>query len=341
MNPFTTTKATPPETARSVRGIMALAMLALLPGVLTSVVFFGVGVLLQVISAVVFALALEAAMLVLRGKPLQPFISDLSAPLTAVLFALWMPPLAPWWLAAIGMTAAIVIGKHLYGGLGNNLFNPAMVGVAVVMVCFPHESSQLPSPGLELGYATPGLLESAKAIFIGTAPSPPGAQATDALASIAPLGQAPAAIQPLPIFATMASEGWPWLAISYALGGVFLLWKKTIRWQTPAALILATMAFSLPLWLFDPIRNATPIAQLASGSLMLVAFFIATDPVSGCTTPRGRWIFGAGIAFFMLAIRQWGAYPEGVAFAVLLMNCAAPYIDATNQPGRAGSRPND
>ncbi len=346
MNALADSEATPLERARSVRGIMGLALLALLPGVLASAAFFGIGVLLQILLAVVFAMALEAAMLALRGRPLQPFISDLSAPLAAVLFALYLPPLAPWWLAAIGMVAAIVVGKHLYGGLGHNLFNPAMVGVAVVMVCFPNEFNHgLPSVGMAQGFDTHGLLESMKAILTSQSPLAPDSLAQapflDATPTLASQGQMAGDVRPLSIFVKTTTIVWQWIAAAYALGGLFMLWKKIIRWQTPAAVILTMIVFSVLFWQLDSAQTALTFTPLMPSSVVLVAFFIATDPVSGCTTPRGRWIFGAGVAFFTLLIERWGAYPGGVAFAVFLMNCAAPYIYATSPPRLAAGRSND
>lgn len=319
---------------RSVREMMGLVLLALLPGIMASVALFGPGVVLQIGLATFFALVFEGLMLGMRGKPLQPFISDLSAPLTAVLFALCLPPLTPWWVAAIGMAAAIVVGKHLYGGLGHNLFNPAMVGVAVVLVCFPGEFTRwLPPAGLEQPFATPGLIDSMKAIFSGQLPPP---WAWDTLAQATPLdtlrtsgaqGLMQDEIRQQPMFGNVGGKGWEWIAAFHALGGLFLLWKKIIPWQTPVAVLSATVAFSLPLWLFEPALHPSPLFHIFSGGLMLAAFFIATDPVTGCTTARGRLIFGFGIALLTLLIRRWGAYPDGIAFAVLLMNCAAPLID--------------
>jgi electron transport complex protein RnfD len=298
--------------ARSVQATMGLVLLALLPGIAAMVVFFGPEVLGQIALAVVFALILEAAMLALRGAALRPALTDLSAPLTAVLFALCLPPTAPWWMNLVGITAAIVVAKHLYGGLGHNPFNPAMVGVAVVVLAFPFEYARWVAPGAwdTLAQATP----------------------LDLLRQQVQQGYALSEIRADPAFGDFGGRGWEWVANFWALGGLFLLWKRVIPWQTPVAVLGTTVLLSLPFWLSDPDTHPSPLNHVFSGALVFAAFFIATDPVSGCTTPRGRLLFGAGVAILTLAIRRWGGFPDGVAFAVLLMNAAAPLIDRLARP---------
>jgi electron transport complex protein RnfD len=324
---------------RGVRDVMALVLAALAPGIALHVAWFGPGLGVQIVLSTAFALAFEAAMLRLRERPLRPALGDLTAPLTAVLFALSVPPLAPWWLAAIGMASAIVLAKQLFGGLGHNLFNPAMVGVAVVVLCFPREFTHWLPPG-GAGDA-PGLGDTLRAIFAGAAPGggwDTVAQATPldtlrgAVAGGATLGETLRA----PAFGAFGARGWEQVAIAYALGGVFLLWRRVIAWQVPVAVLATTVLLALPAWLSDPDLHPFPLQHLAGGGLVLAAFFVATDPVTGCTTPRGRLLFGAGVAALTLAIRRWGATPDGVAFAVLLMNCAAPWIDLHTRPRIAG-----
>ncbi|MFN3841754.1 MAG: RnfABCDGE type electron transport complex subunit D [Rehaibacterium terrae] len=349
MRQFPTATAPHLPAGRSVRQVMALVLLALLPGAAAHVWFFGPGLIVQMTLAVAFALAFEAAMLRLRDRPLRPFLGDLSAPLTAVLFALCLPPLAPWWIAAIGMFAAIVFAKHLYGGLGYNLFNPAMVGYAVVLVCFPREMTQWPPPaGLDV--AVPGFADSLAAILTGTLPAPwqwdaiSRATPLDTLRSLAAQGEMIPDIRDNPVFGTLGGRGWEWIATCYLLGGLFLLWTRVIDWRVPVATLGGVIALTLPFWLADPDVHPFPLQHVFSGALMLAAFFIATDPVSGCTTPRGRLIFGLAVGVLTLVIRRWGGYPDGVAFAVLLMNCAAPWIDLHTRPriygesrGRSGA----
>jgi Na+-translocating ferredoxin:NAD+ oxidoreductase subunit D len=321
---------------RSVRQIMLLALAALLPAVAAHVWFFGIGVLLQIAIAVPFALLLEAMMLQLRGEPLRRFMTDGSAPLAAVLFALCLPPLAPWWIGLLGMIAAIVVAKHLYGGLGHNLFNPAMVGFVVVLVSFPLELSQWPAPR-SAEVVPPSAIESVRAVFAGQPPRGEWdaiTQATplDATRNLRNAGFSLDEIRATPAFGAIGGRGFEWIALMFLVGGLVLLWQRVIAWQTPAALLGTVFLLTLPLHLLDPDLHPSPLQHLGSGALVMAAFFIATDPVTGCTTPRGRLVFGAGVALLTLAIRRWGNYPDGVAFAILLMNCAAPWIDLHTRP---------
>ena len=316
--------------------MMAAVLLALVPGVIAHVLFFGPGVLVQIALASGFAVGYEGLMLKLRHVALRPCIADLSAPLTGVLFALCLPPLAPWWVSLVGMAAAIVFAKHLYGGLGHNLFNPAMVGYAVVLVSFPREMTQWLAPA-GLG-EVPGLVESLQAIAGIHAPdlldwdAATAATPLDTLRTLSIAGETVAEIREDPTFGRFGGRGWEWIAAAYAAGGVFLLWRRVIPWQVPMATLGTAVVLTLPFWAWDADVHPFPLQHLAAGGLMLAAFFIATDPVSGCTTPRGRLCFGAGVAVLTLAIRRWGAYPDGVVFAVLLMNCLAPWIDRHTRP---------
>lgn len=315
----------------SVRRVMTIVLAALLPGTFAHAWFFGPGVFVQIALAATFALGIEAAMLRLRGQPLRPFLTDGSALVTAWLFALCIPSLAPWWITAFAMIAAIAGAKHVYGGLGYNLFNPAMVGYAVVLICFPRELSQwLPPAGA--GDPTLGLTDTLRTIFTGIVPGDGWDAVTratplDVLRTLTSQGETLGEIRRDQAFGTIGGRGWEWIASAYALGGIALCLLRVADWRTPVAVIVTTALLTLPFWMADGDIHPSPLQHLFSGSLILAAFFIATDPVSGCTTPRGRWLFGAGVAALTLAIRRWGAYPDGVAFAILLMNAAAPLID--------------
>ncbi|MGB0514413.1 MAG: RnfABCDGE type electron transport complex subunit D, partial [Wenzhouxiangellaceae bacterium] len=139
-----------------------------------------------------------------------------------------------------------------------------------------------------------------------------------------------------PVFGDFGGLGWEWIANFYALGGAWLVYKRIISWHVPVAVLATVILVSTPMWLFGPDTNPSPLQHIFSGALVLAAFFIATDPVSGCATMRGRLIFGAGVAVLTLAIRRFGGYPDGVAFAVLLMNMAVPLIDRLTRPRAYG-----
>lgn len=322
---------------RTVRGVMGTVLAALAPGIVVYAGFWGPGVLVQIVLATGFALAFEALMLRLRGRAIAPFLSDYSAAVTAVLFALCIPPLAPWWIAATGMFFAIVIAKHLYGGLGHNVFNPAMVGYVVVLISFPVEMTQWLAPR-PLADWTPGLVASLQAIFTGTLPLPSGIDAVtgptalDALKTGLESGRSVTEVQASPVFGHLGSVGGSSLALAWLLGGAWLLRQGVIRWHVPVATLTVLVLCTLPPWLLQPTLHASPLQHLVAGGIVFAAFFIVTDPVSGCTTPRGRLLFGAGVALLTLVIRRWGGYPDGIAFAILLMNMAAPLIDRATRP---------
>ena len=325
----------------TVAKVMLQVLLALVPGTLAYAWFFGPGVLIQMLLATGFALLFEALMLRARGRPQKPFINDYSAVVTAVIFALCIPPLAPWWISCIAMLFAIVFAKHLYGGLGQNVFNPAMVGYVVVLISFPQAMTAW-LPPVALAENTLGLLDSLGVIFTGHVPMAGGwdaiSQATplDTLKTGVESGRMVSEIRQSPLFGDYGGLGWEWIANWFALGGIFLLFRRVISWQVPLAVIGSVVLLSLPFWLADPDSNPFPLQHVFSGALVLAAFFIATDPVSGCVSNRGRLVFGAGVGIITLVIRRWGGYPDGVAFAVLLMNMAAPLIDRYTRPRMYG-----
>jgi electron transport complex protein RnfD len=272
---------------------------------------------------------LGAAALKIRGRNLQPWLTDGSAPLTGVLLALALPPLTPWWLIVIASLFAIVFAKHLYGGLGYNLFNPAMAGYAVLLISFPAYMAWWPD--LSAGSS---LNDTLHYFLYGTA-------AADALSGATPLDALQTGLkqmQTLPelvangTLATAGSAEWVWINLAAIAGGLFLLMRRTITWQIPAGVILGLTLSALIAWIGDAAVNPSPWLQLVSGGTMIGVFFIATDPVSSASTPKGKLIYGAGIGVLTYVIRTWGAYPDGFAFAVLLMNLAVPLIDRYTRP---------
>jgi electron transport complex protein RnfD len=321
----------------SVSVIMLKVLLALVPGIAAYVWVFGSGILVSLALASATALLAEAAMLKLRDRPVRPFLMDGSALVTAWLLALALPPLAPWWLVVVGTLFAIVVAKQLYGGLGYNPFNPAMVGYAVLLISFPAIMTQWPSP-LELAQTPLGFLEQLRYIFGRTLPD---GVALDAISSATPLDYLKTQLKlqhgiteiaQAPMFGTLGGMGVEWVAGAYLLGGLYLMQQRIVGWHVPVAFLLALAAMAGVSHLVDPAHYAGPVFHLFSGAAMLCAFFIATDPISGPTTPKGKLLFAAGIGVLSWLIRTWGGYPDGVAFAVLLMNMCVPLIDAYTQP---------
>ncbi len=315
--------------ANSVTRIMADVLLALLPALAAYVYLFGIGILIQLTLATLTALICEAAMLKACGKPPAPHLFDLSAVVTAWLVALAFPPIGPWWLVVVGTALAIVVAKHLYGGLGQNPFNPAMVAYAAMIVSFPALMSQWPAPD-QLAAATQ------TALIFG------GERTVDAITSATPLDAlrtglhgGTAALPSLlhgQAFGVLGGRGWEWVSAGFLLGGIYLIARRIIAWHVPVAFIGTLVLIATLANVVAPERFPDAAFELASGAAMLGAFFILTDPVSGATTPRGKLIFAAGAAILTWIIRRFGGYPDGIAFATLLMNICVPLIDMKTQP---------
>jgi electron transport complex protein RnfD len=322
----------------SIGQVMRRVLYAMLPGIVALIWFFGWGILVNLVIATVVAVVAEAAILATRGKPVTLYLSDYSAVVTAWLLAVALPSLAPWWLTTVGVLFAIVVAKHLYGGLGYNPFNPAMVGYVVLLISFPREMSTWLLPhGLDQPQAMTWL-ETLQAIFNGivparfTADALTGATTLDTLRTQLGLGLTVTEIRNSPVFGIVAGSGWEWAALGFLLGGLWLVYTRTAAWQIPVGLLGGLTAISTIFYLTNPQYYAPPWFHVGSGAAIFGAFFIATDPITASTTPRGRLIYGAGIGFLIYIIRSFGGYPDGVAFSVLLMNIAAPTIDLYTQP---------
>jgi electron transport complex protein RnfD len=332
---------TPPYLVKktSVQRVMLQVLAALLPGIAAYVWVFGPMILLQIAIATVAALAGEAFILKLRNKPLKLFLSDGSAIVTAWLIALAFPPLAPWWLIVVGTLVAIIVAKHLYGGLGQNPFNPAMIAFAVCIVSFPALMSQWPPVDLKTS-----LGDQASLVF-GLLPhldAMSGATPLDALKTALKISEGTTTVSSIladaSTFGHFAGKGWEWVMAGYLLGGLWLWQRKIITWHAPTGFIAGIALLAGALWLWQPAAFATPLFHLFSGGVMLGAFFIVTDPVSGCTTPRGKLIFGFAAGVLAYLIRVFGGYPDGIAFAVLLLNICVPLIDMYTQPPIFGKK---
>ncbi len=327
--------------------LMYRVILALIPGIALATWAFGIGVLVQITLAMVVALATEAGCLTLRRYPRRPYLLDGSAILTACLLALSIPPLAPWWLVVLGTFIAVGFTKHLFGGLGQNPFNPAMVGFAALIVSFPAQMSRWAAP---LALPQPDLDAAAQVAFILTGKLPQGL-GFDAIASATPLDsirtgllqQLPLAdILQSPLFGSAGGMAQQWIAGGFLLGGLFLWQQKVIQWRLPLAFLAGLTLTATLFYLLDPAHYTSPLFHLFSGGAMLGAFFIITDPVTSPTTPLGQFIFAGLAGMLAYLIRVLGGFPDGVAFSVLIMNVAGPFIDQYTQPavfGRKGGRP--
>lgn len=319
---------------------MQLVLLACLPGLLAMTFFFGWGNLINLLFAGTLALLFEAACIKARRRPVRFYLKDYSALVTAVLIALALPPFAPWWLTATAVFVAIVIAKHLYGGLGQNPFNPAMVAYALVLISFPVEMTRWTAPVTLLSEtgAAAGFADTLAIIFHGWAPQ------WDAFSAATPLDAmrnrggltTEEAWHRLPIL----SHAGAWHAVSaaYVLGGAFLLYKRVFTWHTPVAMLGTLAAIATFFYLIAPDSKPDPFFHLTLGGTMLGAFFIATDPVTSATSNKGKLWYGIGIGALIYIIRTWGSYPDAVAFSVLLMNLCAPFIDQYTQPRTYGHK---
>ncbi len=325
-----------PRVNRVDRGMLQV-LLALVPGIVAMIWFFGWGVLINIVLAVSFAVAAEAAVMLARGRSPLAAIGDLSAVVSAVLFAISVPPILSWWLILLGILFAIVLVKQLYGGIGYNPFNPAMAGYAFLLVSYPVAMTTWLEPSM-LAEHSLSFMESLRVTLSGTLP--PGLD-WDVISSATPLdemrgqldlGMTMEQIRQSPLWGILGGHGWEWIGGWFLLGGIYLLWRRIITWHIPVAMLLGLSVCAGVFWIIDPQTYPSPAFHLFSGAAILGAFFIATDPVTACTTKRGQFLFGVAIGVIVYAIRTWGGYPDAVAFAVLLMNIAAPTIDYYTQP---------
>jgi len=325
---FSTTTSPYLHDNSNVSAVMLQVLLALIPGIAAYVWWFGWAIIINISIACVTAIIFESAILRLRKRPVYNTLSDYSAIVTAILLALALPTLAPWWLIVVACFFAIVIAKHLYGGIGYNPFNPAMIGYVVVLVSFPQHMTQWLLPHTDVS-----LLQNLQIQFQGLQlDGISGATPIDSLKTVVRDQQSLADINPAGLLGHIGGYGWEWIGASFLLGGLWLIYKGIISWQIPTGMLASIAAFSMIMFAIDAHQYSNPLVQLFSGGTILAAFFIATDPVTASTTPRGRLIYAAGIGILTYIIRTWGGYPDGIAFAVLLMNMAVPTIDYYTRP---------
>lgn len=323
----------------SVSSMMLQVLAALVPAAIVHVWFFGPGFILNLLVAAVFAAGGETVMLGLRNRKSEAGLTDYSVLVTAALLAFALPSLTPWWVTATGALFAVIVAKHLYGGLGFNIFNPAMAGYVVILIAFPMHLNLWIAPRMgDLDYQHLTVLQTLQYTLTGSLPD---GILFDAISRATPLdvmksglnnARTVAEIRAIPVMGDFGGRGWEWIGNFLAFGGFWLLIKKIIRWQIPVGVGLGLLVPATIMYMVEPGSNASPGFHLFSGATILCAFFIATDPVSAATSPKGRLIYGIGIGFLIYCIRRWGSYADGVAFAVLLMNMAVPTIDYLTRP---------
>jgi len=302
--------------------VMRAVIYALLPACAVSVYLFGLPALSILVLCAAGCVATEAVCRKLMGRPLS--LTDGSAALTGILLALNLPPSVPWWLALLGAAVAIAVGKQVYGGLGYNPFNPALVARVVLLISFPVQMTSW------------------------SAPAPLGS-GLDAVTSATPLGEMKTAVMltgKLPeamqqgigsyFVGHMAGSLGEVSALALLVGAAYLFWKRILTWHTPLSYLGTVVVVSGVFWLIDPARYPSPLFHLVTGGLILGAFFMATDMVTSPVTGKGMVIFGVGCGLLTVLIRLFGGYPEGVSFAILLMNATTPLIDRYTKPKKFG-----
>jgi Na+-translocating ferredoxin:NAD+ oxidoreductase subunit D len=323
----------------SIGKVMGTVLLALTPATLFGFWLYGWPAINLWAVSLLAAIVGEAIVVRMQSRAVRPALLDGSGILTAWLLAISLPPFAPWWIAALGSLFAVVIGKQVFGGLGQNPFNPAMAARVMLLISFPLEMTTWIAPA-PLGSAhAPGWLESLHITF--------QSHSIDGMASASLLGHVKTEFTrgvgldqalsgyyaPLDmLWGSRAGSLGETAAILLLLGGLFLIARRIITWHAPVAMLLGV---AVPAVIFSTINAnhyAGPMYHLLSGGLMLGAFFIVTDPVTSPNTTTGQFIFGFGCGLLTWIIRTWGGYPEGVAFAVMLMNTATPIIDIYVKP---------
>ncbi len=331
--------------------LMRLVILCCIPGIVVQAYFFGWGNLVQILIASVTAMAAEALVMICRRRPVFRSLRDNSALLTGVLLGIALPPYLPFWMTMIACFFAIAAIKQLYGGLGQNPFNPAMAGYVLLLIAFPVAMTSW-LPITSQAQYQPDLWQTIQLIFTGFTSDGYSAQqmramvdghtaatALDLVKTELRAGLASADILQHQTIGLVAGKGWEWVNAAFLLGGLYLVKRKLIPLSIPAGFLATLFVCATLGYLLSPEHSPSPLFHLFSGATMLGAFFIATDPVSASTTARGRWLYAALIGFLVYCIRSWGGYPDAVAFSVLLANMSVSLIDYYTQPKTYGHKP--
>lgn len=307
------------------RRLMLDVVIALLPAWLVGLYFFGIGALIVTLVSIVSCVGIEYLLQRFLLKKKELTITDGSALVTGLLLAMNVPSNLPWWIIVIGAIMAIGVGKVSFGGLGNNLFNPALFARAFLLVSFPVQMTTWPEP-----------ITSRLHYLDAATGATPLSVMKAAIKSGAPLDHLPSTMDML--FGQMGGSLGEVSAIALLLGFAYLLFRKVITWHIPIAIFASVFVFSGIFYLINPAVYANPLVELLVGGLMLGAIFMATDYVSSPMSKKGMLVFGCGIGFLTVSIRTWGAYPEGVSFAILIMNAFVPLIDRYMKPRKFGHK---
>ncbi len=307
----------------TVESAMYSVLLALAPGALVGAYYFGINAVRVMAVSVIGCVLLEAAVLKLRGRDMSP-LADGSAIITGLLLAMNLPSSAPGWMVLVGALIAIMFGKHIYGGLGYNPFNPALVARVFLLISFPVAMTSWPRPApLSFSFDTV------------TMATPLGAMKTSLLMT-GGIGDAAGMGLSAPFVGNMGGSLGEVSALALIAGGVFLIVRKVITWHIPVCFLATVIAMTGIFWMINPREYASPAFHMVTGGLMLGAFFMATDYVTSPVTNKGMMIFGVGCGAITVFIRLFGGYPEGVSFAILLMNAVTPIIDRYTKPRTFG-----
>lgn len=319
------------HTDESVKKIMWTVIIALVPTMIFSFLFFGLQAIvltfIAVVSCVFFEWMIQKYIL-----KITPSISDGSAIITGILLAFNLPSNLPWWIVIIGALVAIGLGKMVYGGLGNNLFNPALVGRVFLLISFPQQMTTWPKPHLWFSQAT--------SVSDATTGATPLGIIKSGLAQGHDVSQL---METLPTYAQMllgergGSLG-EVAALAIIAGGILMLIRKVITWHIPAAFIGTAFIFAAIMHWINPGLYIPPSYHILSGGLLLGAIFMATDMVTSPMSNWGKIVFGIGCGLLTIIIRVAGSYPEGVSFAILIMNAFVPLINKGFKPKRFGSQ---
>ena len=315
---------------------MGQVMLALIPGTMVMVHALGTGVIINLVVLTLSSVACEAGLLALRKRPVFSVLADGSIILAAWLLALCLPPALPINQLILGAVAMTVLGKHVYGGLGQNPFNPAMVGYAILLISFPQSMtlwfdpivlSELSAEGFT-SFSNWWNLKWQPALYVHQWDSVTQATPLDSLRTVQRQDLTPnPALNQTTVTTRVSTSPWFEISIAWMIGGLYLLALGIIRWHIPVAMLLTTAFAHLVHAGFYPDASLNPLSALMYGGLMLGAFFIATDPVTAPSSTRARLCYGAGIGVLIVVLRTSSNDPEGVAIAVLLMNSVTPLLD--------------